>query len=111
MKDKMIRVKGDVIESLKVLKKVFEENSYSGIIDKLIYEKLLTVAACTQDGFLLPGAVVQDLEGNVLVITDVVNGKVLFNDQSYLFNGSTACRELVKLSDNMESYTGGRTKA
>lgn len=104
MKDKMIRVTDEVVGKLKTLKGIIGSTPYSDTIDELLHEKLLTLTAFTEEGYVPVGAVVMDTEGNTLVIRSIVNDKVIFNDHSHMFNGGGDCMKLVKLSDTVEEF-------
>jgi len=110
MKDKMMRVTGELLDNLKTLKSIIGSAPYSDIIQDLVHEKLLKVTAFTSNGYLPIGTVVEDVEGTVLVIDSITDGKVIFNDFSWVLNGGSTCMALKKLSDNVTSLDDRRVK-
>ena len=55
--------------------------------------------------FYVPiGAHVRDEDGTHLVIKDIVDGMVVFDDGTYVINGSPECYSLVHLADSDWSY-------
>lgn len=107
MNSKMIRVTQELVDKLKTLKQITGNSSYSEVLEDLVHRELLKHSAYTNDGYLSAGTVVQDTTGNTLVIERIAEGKVVFNDSSFLFNGSVGCMALRKLADDV-SYQRDR---
>lgn len=101
---KMMRVDDDTLYMLKLLKSVTGSKSYQQDIAELVHEKLKETHAYTQDGYLSEGTVVEDNQGNPLVIKAIVDDKVIFTDYTYVFNGGGACWKLKKLVDDVRLH-------
>jgi hypothetical protein len=52
--------------------------------------------------------VVASNDGKPLVIKDVTDGKVIFNDNTYVINGGSTCYGLNFLADSVQDYDGER---
>lgn len=104
---KTIRVDQEVVDMLQLLKD--PGVPYHRIIKELVHEELKKTHAHTRDGYLPIGTVVEDTEGNVLVIKAVIDGKVVFNDMTGSLNGGGVVWRLRKLADTVEQYEGGFT--
>ena len=102
-----IKVEKGVLDDLKLLKSITKSKSYGEIIDKLVHEELLKTHAFTISGYLPVGSVVRNRK-DVLVITHIVDRKVIFNDHSYVLNQGEYCWKLELLADNVDKYDGGR---
>lgn len=100
----MMRVTGKVLDNLKTLKGIIGNAPYSDIIHELVHKRLLEDAAYTKNGYLPVGTVVRDMEGTTLVIKSISDGKVIFNDYSYVLNGGGDCWNLDKLSNTVAGY-------
>ena len=102
-----IQIKDETLEVLKLLKNSEDGKSYDEVVYELVTDKLKDSYGYTKDGYLGEGTVVRD--GDVdLVIKAVKDGKIIFNDGSYVLNGSRAAWGLVKVADSVKSYDGGR---
>ena len=108
MKKSMMRVSEDFLVLLRVLKDEYGAASYEGVLEDLVTSRLKETRACTAEGYLAVGTVVADRSGAPLVIKEVVNGMVVFNDNSRVVNGGGFCMELSVLADTVGEYDGGR---
>ena len=112
MKGKMMRVSEGLINSLKLLKNsTGSSRSYNDIMEDLVHKEIMQSMAHTSQGYMGPGTVVKDAEGNVLSIRCVTSSKVVFDDYSSIFNGGNSCMALEKLSDSVIGYDDERVKA
>jgi len=94
----MMRVKEPTLADMKVLKKVKGYKSYDELVDALVSKELIKTHASTQGGYLAIGTVVTS-DDATLIITDVTNGMVYFNDGTFYVNGGGPCSRLVKFAD------------
>jgi len=105
--DKTIRVKESTADRLRILKDSLSAGTYDTIISDLVDKELKLTHAYTEDGYLPIGAVVLGPANVPLVIKSIQNGKVIFDDNTYLINGSKVCYTLRLLSYNVNDYDGG----
>jgi hypothetical protein len=101
-----IKVSDSILEDLKLLKKIKKSHSYGVLINELVHKELLKTHAFSADGYLPIGSVVK-YRKNVLVITHIVDMKVIFNDHSYVLNEGGYCWELELLTNCVEDYDEG----
>lgn len=110
-KGSMMRVSDKLVEDLKLLKEVKslkgKLGTHSNLVHNLIKAELRKTHADTQDGFLAEGCVVLGPSDNPVVIKSVGKSKVVFNDDTYMINGSPACTELELLAESIEEFNGG----
>lgn len=104
----MIRVGEELLDDLKLIKEVRKAPSYQSVIKELVHEELKTTHAYTKEGYLPIGCVVSSHDGKPLVVKSIADGKVIFNDNTYVINGGTACYSLNFLADCIEEYDGER---
>ena len=111
MSGSMMRVTANMMEDLKLLKKVKASNgrlgTHSSLVHELIKDELKKTHAFTGDGHLGEGMVVLGPAGKPVVILSVGNGKVVFTDSTYILNGGTACYDLKLLANSVEEFAGG----
>lgn len=102
----MIRVNDELLDSLRLLKTVTDSSSYQQVVQELVHKELVKTHVYTTEGYLPVGAVVR-MNGKDLVITDISCGKVTFNDNSYVINGSGCSYDLELVAMSLEVYQGG----
>ena len=106
MASSMIRVSEELIDDLKLLKELHKAPSYQLVIKDLVHEALKTSHAFTKEGYLPAGCVVASHDGKPLVIKGVTDGKVIFNDNTYVINGGATCYSLNFLAGDRDWETG-----
>ena len=106
-----MRVTGDLVDDLKLLKEVKSVKgklgTHNSIVHDLVKNELRKTHAETGSGFLAEGCVVLGPSAKPVVIRAVGEGNVTFNDNTYVINGGIACRSLVLLANTVEEYDGG----
>jgi hypothetical protein len=107
MKNTTIRISGELLQNLKLLKAEHMAVTYEDLLMKVVRKELEKCFALTQDGYLAVGTVVKDGD-EVLVIDSIDRGEVRFSDGSFALNGGRAVRKLTHLADSLQEYEGGR---
>lgn len=111
MSNSMMRVTGELLEDVKLLKEVKAAKGKLGTHNKILHELVKTelrkTHAQTQDGYLAEGVVVLGPAGKPVVIRAVRKNEVVFNDDTYIINGSVACVNLKLLANSIEEFEGG----
>lgn len=111
MANPMMRATSRLLEDLKLLKDIRttkgKTGTYASLVQDLVSAELRKTHANTKSGYLPVGTVVFGPNDRLLVIKDVVNGTVVFNDGTFVLNGGEACFDLLWLAASIADYAGG----
>lgn len=108
MKNTTIRISETLLDNIKLLKATTNESTYENLLSKIVKSELKKSYAYTKNGYLGVGTVVKDKD-TVLVIKEVTQDKVVFNDGTSAINGSATVYNLDFLSDTISQYKGERS--
>lgn len=90
---------------LDLLKAELGIESTKDVVELLVRERLMITRADIGTDFVPVGGYVRDSDGNHLKIVDLVDSMVVFDDGTYVINGSPECYSLVYLAADDWSYS------
>lgn len=97
-----ISVQEETHQLLKKLKEHKSHWSFDRCIQEIAKDALKATCFFTGTEFHPEGTVLEDPQGNLVVVHKVVNGRVWFDDGTVLLNGSYRGRRYVKVANSVE---------